>query len=128
MSAPTAEEFAQRAVAVGIAERRDVDVAMKELGVGDVPLSAAIEVLQRRGIVTTLQAEKIVRGDRVGYFYGDYKVLYLIGAGTFARVYRAEKDGQVFAVKVLRKRFRDEPKEMEQFLREGKMGLKLKHP
>jgi serine/threonine-protein kinase len=43
-------------------------------------------------------------------------------------VYRAEFEGNVYAVKVLRKRFRDEPKEMEQFLREGKMGLKLKHP
>ncbi|MEM6474286.1 MAG: protein kinase, partial [Planctomycetota bacterium] len=74
------------------------------------------------------QTEKILRGDRSGYFYGEYKVLYLIGAGTFARVYRASRDGQVFAIKVLRKRFRDEPKEMEQFLREGQMGLKLRHP
>lgn len=128
MSAPTAEEFAQRAVTVGIAERREVELAMQELGVGEISLANAVEVLQRRGVVTTLQAEKLIRGDRMGYFYGDYKVLYLIGAGTFARVYRAAKEGQVYAVKVLRKRFRDEPKEMEQFLREGQMGLKLKHP
>ncbi|MEM6979774.1 MAG: protein kinase [Planctomycetota bacterium] len=128
MPAPTAEEFVQRVIAAGIADRRTVDAVMSEIGVGDTPLSEAVDLLQRRGLVTTLQAEKLIRGDRHGYFYGDYKVLYLIGAGTFARVYRAEKDGKVFAVKVLRKRFRDEPKEMEQFLREGKMGLKLKHP
>ena len=87
-----------------------------------------IKVMQRRGLVTTLQTDKILKGDRQGYFYGDYKVLYVIGAGTFARVYRAEKDGEVYAVKVLRKRFRDEVKELEQFLREGRMGLKLRHP
>lgn len=124
----TSEEFAERAVSVGVADQWEVDRAVSELGVGEVPLTQMIDMLQRRGLVTTLQAEKIVRGDRTGYFYGKYKVLYLIGAGTFARVYRAELDGQVFAVKVLRKRFRDEPKELEQFLREGKMGLRLTHP
>ncbi|MBB3205290.1 serine/threonine-protein kinase [Rhodopirellula rubra] len=129
MASPlTTEEFINRVVAVGVAERLDVNRAIGELGVGEVPLVDVIDQLQRRGLITTLQTEKVLRGDRVGYFYGDYKVLYLIGAGTFARVYRAEKDGDVFAVKVLRKRFRDEPKELEQFLREGKMGLKLKHP
>lgn len=128
MSAITPDEFINRIVSAGVADRLEVNRAIGELGVGDVPLVAVIDQLQRRAIITTLQAEKALRGDRVGYFYGDYKVLYLIGAGTFARVYRAEKDGQVYAVKVLRKRFRDEPKELEQFLREGRMGLKLKHP
>ena len=101
---------------------------MKDLGVGDHELKDVVEVAQRHGLVTTLQTDKILKGDRTGYFYGDYKVLYLIGAGTFARVYRASLDGEVFAVKVLRKRFRDEAKELEQFLREGRMGLKLRHP
>ncbi|MCM2371971.1 serine/threonine-protein kinase [Aporhodopirellula aestuarii] len=129
MSSPlTTDEFINRVVSVGVAERLEVNRAIGELGVGEVPLVDVIDQLQRRGLITTLQTEKVLRGDRTGYFYGDYKVLYLIGAGTFARVYRAEKGGQVFAVKVLRKRFRDEPKELEQFLREGKMGLKLKHP
>ncbi|MEM8910235.1 MAG: protein kinase [Planctomycetota bacterium] len=122
------DDFVQRVIATGVAERRDIEAAVGDLGVGDVSVNEAVEAFQSQGIITTLQAEKILRGDRVGYFYGDYKVLYLIGAGTFARVYRASKGGDVFAVKVLRKRFRDEPKELEQFLREGRMGLKLKHP
>lgn len=122
------EDFLRRIVEFGLAEQRAVDHAMKDLGVGEHTLKDAIEVAQRHGLVTTLQTDKINKGDRSGYFYGDYKVLYLIGAGTFARVYRASRDGDVFAVKVLRKRFRDEPKELEQFLREGRMGLKLRHP
>ncbi|MEM6688955.1 MAG: serine/threonine-protein kinase [Planctomycetota bacterium] len=124
----TSQQFVQRIIDVGLAEQRQIDQAISELGIGDHPIDAVIETLQRRGLLTTLQTDKILKGDRTGYFYGDYKVLYLIGAGTFARVYRAEKDGKVYAVKVLRKRFRDEMKELEQFLREGSMGLKLRHP
>ncbi len=128
MDTLTPEEFAQRITDLQLADQRSVDQAINELGVGDVQLDDMIDVMQRRGVLTTLQAEKIVKGDRHGYFYGDYKVLYVIGTGTFARVYRAEKDGEIFAVKVLRKRFRDEVRELEQFLREGRMGLKLRHP
>ncbi|MEM0924796.1 MAG: protein kinase, partial [Planctomycetota bacterium] len=128
MELPTPEEFVRRIADLGLAERRSVEQAMGEMGSMEITLDLVIDQMQRRGLVTTLQTEKILRGDRSGYFYGEYKVLYLIGAGTFARVYRASKDGEVFAIKVLRKRFRDEPKEMEQFLREGQMGLKLRHP
>ena len=129
MSDLTPEGFARRITDLGLADRKDVEQALGEVGGDqDLTMDGVVAVMQRRGIVTTLQTEKILRGDRSGYYYGDYKVLYLIGAGTFARVYRASKEGEVFAVKVLRKRFRDEPKEMEQFLREGQMGLKLRHP
>ncbi|MCD0459602.1 serine/threonine-protein kinase [Roseiconus lacunae] len=128
MQIQSPEDFARRIVDLGLAERRLVESAMGELGGSEFTLDAVVNQMQRRGLVTTLQTEKILRGDRIGYFYGEYKVLYLIGAGTFARVYRASKGDKVFAVKVLRKRFRDEPKEMEQFLREGQMGLKLRHP
>lgn len=130
MSTLTAEQFCHRVIDLGLADRRAVEQVLAELGVGEVNLQIAVDALQRRNLVTTLQADKVIKGDRTGYFYGEYKVLYLIGAGTFARVYRAAKggEGEVFAVKVLRKRFRDEAKELEQFLREGRMGLKLRHP
>ncbi len=124
----TPQSFGQRVSDLGLADRRDVQRALGDLGAGEYTLQDAIKSMQRNGLITTLQADKILKGDRYGYFYGEYKVLYLIGAGTFARVYRAEKAGEVFAVKVLRKRFRDEVKELEQFLREGRMGLKLRHP
>ncbi len=122
------EDFARRIGDIGLADRAEISRAMGELSGTEITLESVVKHMQRRGFVTTLQTEKILRGDRIGYFYGDYKVLYLIGAGTFARVYRASKDGKVFAIKVLRKRFRDLPKEMEQFLREGSMGLQLRHP
>ena len=128
MSLLTPDQFAQRIKDFGLSDPRAVDQVRNELGAGEVSLVDMIDAMQSKGVVTTLQTEKLLRGDRTGYFYGDYKVLYLIGAGTFARVYRATRDDSVFAVKVLRKRFRDEPKELEQFLREGRMGLRLRHP
>ncbi len=72
----------------------------------------------------------MLRGERTGFFYGDYKVLYLVGTGTFARVYRAahKKTGDIRAVKVLRRRFVDNPVESERFTREGQMGASLRHP
>ena len=112
-----------------MAEPAVVEQARSSLGGQDVTLSDMIRTMQRHGVVTTLQTEKLLKGDRTGYFYGPYKVLYLIGAGTFARVYRASKDNvEAFAIKVLRKRFRDQIEQTEQFLREARMGLKLRHP
>ena len=104
------QEFAQRVVDLRLSDRRLIDLALSDLGVGDHSLEETISALQRHGAVTTLQTDKILKGDRQGYYYGDYKVLYLIGAGTFARVFRAEKDGKVVAVKVLRKRFAGDQK------------------
>ena len=78
---------------------------------------------------------------RTGFFYGDYKVLYCVGAGTFARVFRAvhRTTGKMYAVKVLRNSLSNpkgtHPKTgkslklyIDLFRREGEFGLKLKHP
>jgi serine/threonine-protein kinase len=84
----------------------------------------------RKGLLTNLQIERIMRGERQGFFYGKYKLLYLVGAGTFARVYRSVhvEKGTVAAVKVLRNRFLSDISQQEQFLREGKMVMELRHP
>ena len=125
----TPEQFMQRVIIAGLAEQVAVEQARSELGSQDISTQDLIRVMQRRGILTTLQADKIMKGDRTGFFYGDYKVLYLIGAGTFARVYRASRgDNEAFAIKVLRKRFRDQTDQLDQFLREARMGLRLRHP
>jgi eukaryotic-like serine/threonine-protein kinase len=123
------EQFMQRVIIAGLAEQVAVEQARSELGSNEITTQDLIRVMQRRGVLTTLQADKILKGDRTGFFYGDYKVLYLIGAGTFARVYRASRgDNEAFAIKVLRKRFRDQTDQLDQFLREARMGLRLRHP
>ena len=88
-------------------------------------------LLLRKELLTNYQLDRLLKGERGGYFYGDYKVLYLVGTGTFARVYRAVQHARPAGLspsKSLRKRFRDDKAMCEQFLREGKIGVQLRHP
>lgn len=126
----SAEEFAQLAFDMNLLSQRELESAWSELGTRNVSAEELQRVLVRRELLTNYQADRLARGEKTGYFYGDYKVLYLVGTGSFARVYRAvHKDtGKVVAVKVLRKRYIDDPKNVEQFIREGEMGAKLRHP
>ncbi|QDV70745.1 Serine/threonine-protein kinase PK-1 [Rosistilla carotiformis] len=126
----TPEQLASRIVDLGLAPMAEVEAARSEVGTGESTIQDFINILHGKGLLTNLQLDKLRRGERSGYFYGKYKVMYLIGAGTFARVYRAahRETNQVVALKVLRKRYRDEVAQMEQFLREGRMGLRLRHP
>src|SRR3954447_18611781 len=130
MSELTAEKLAQRIADTNVIDSRQLDAVFGELGSRDVPLADFSSILLRRGLVTNFQLDRLLKGERSGYFYGDYKVLYLVGTGTFARVYRAVniKTNKVFALKVLRKRFREERAQTEQFLREGEIGSRLRHP
>ena len=85
---------------------------------------------QRMGFLTKYQAERLISGETTRYYYGDYKIQYLIGAGSFARVFRCvHKDtGKDVAVKVLRSRFRDDAATIAEFKREGEVGMALRHP
>ncbi len=126
----TPASLSQRLVDLGLVDPFQIDQIWSEVGRSNVELEDYTRVLLRKGLVTNFQLERAISGERLGYFYGPYKVLYMIGAGTFARVYRAvhRETGRVVAVKVLRRRHRDDPRQVEQFLREGRMGLQLRHP
>lgn len=125
----TAEQLAQRIIDANLLEPRQLDQLRAEIGTHDVELADFIKLLERKELLTNFQIDRLIKGEKGGYYYGDYKVLYLTGTGTFARVYRAVnmKTGKVVAVKVLRKRFRQEKNETLQFLREGEIGAKLRH-
>jgi hypothetical protein len=85
----TPTQLSQRIVELGLLEPIDIERAWSEVGGVDGSCEDLIRVLQRRELLTNLQVDRIFKGERTGYFYGQYKVLYLIGAGTFARVYRS---------------------------------------
>ena len=126
----SAEEFARRAFDLNLLDQRQLESVWAELGSRSVLAEDLQRVLVRRGLLTNYQLDKLARGDKAGFFYGDHKVLYLVGTGTFARVYRAvhKETGKVVAVKVLRKRFSEDAANTDQFIREGDMGAKLRHP
>ena len=130
MSELTAEQLAQRALECRLLDARELDRAVSEAGGRNADSEALQKVLLQKELLTNWQIQRLLEGQRKGYFYGNWKVLYLIGAGTFARVYRGchTKTADVRAIKVLRNRYNDDMETQESFLREGKMVMKLRHP
>lgn len=130
MAEMNAEQIAQRAFDHDLLNDRQLQEIWGEFGRRNVPVDEFIQLLLRRELLTNFQLDRLLRGERAGYFYGDYKVLYMVSGGSFARVYRAvHKDsGVVRAVKVLRKRYSDNPEQTEHFIREGQVGITLRHP
>jgi len=130
MSQVTAEKMAQRVFDLGLIDDRRLRQIWGELGSRDVDVDTFLQRLVRREILTNYQVGQLLSERKHGFWYGDFKVLYLVGAGTFARVFRAaHKDtGRVVAVKVLRARYSKEPKNYGPFMREGEIGKTLRHP
>jgi serine/threonine-protein kinase len=130
MAITSAEELAQHALNHNLLDETQLRAVWGEIGSRNVGLEDFRQLLLRRDLLTFYQIEHLIAGDRSTFFYGDYKVLYLAGTGTFARVYRAtDREGKkLVALKVLRKRFSEVPEEADRFLREGEMCLDLKHP
>jgi serine/threonine-protein kinase len=126
----TTQSLAQRIVDFGLGTPLQIDQVWAEMTGNKADIEELKTVLLRKDVVTNYQLDRLMTGERLGFFYGPYKVLYMIGAGTFARVFRAvhTETKRVVAVKVLRRRHREEVAQVEQFLREGRMGLQLRHP
>lgn len=126
----TGEQIAQRVIDLNLLNDRQLQEVWGEFGRQDVTGDEFLQMLVRRELLTNYQVERLVNGDRTGFFYGDYKALYRVATGSFARVYRAvhKENGKVVALKVLRKRHCDVPKQVEHFLQEGELGRTLRHP
>lgn len=124
------EQIAHRIVEVGLLDDRQMQSARGDFGRPEATAEEFLQYLVRRELLTNYQITRLLNGERSGYFYGDYKLLYLVSAGSFARVYRAvdRRNGRVVALKVLRRRHSENRETTEGFLREGEMGRTLRHP
>ncbi|MFM9059736.1 MAG: protein kinase domain-containing protein [Planctomycetaceae bacterium] len=130
MKPTTAENLAQLAADLDLAPAAALHEAERECA-GDAPDAAAFgQALVRRELLTGFQLERLLKGEREGYHYGRAKLLYQIGSGSFARVYRAihRDTGAILAVKVLRRRYAADADKRASFQREGEMGRLLRHP
>lgn len=125
----TAEDLSQRILDLRVIDGLQLQSAWAEFRTRNVTFEDFKNYLLRKQLLTNFQLEKVLKGDREGFFYGKYRVLYIGGAGTFARVFRAvdTQTNRVVAVKVLRRRYRNEPEQVELFLREARMGERLRH-
>ena len=125
-----AEELLQLAMDAELLTDRQFQEVWAAVGSRMAPLDQVKTHLVRGELLTNFQIERLMKGERSGYYYGPYKVLYYVGAGNFARVFRAvhRQSGEIVALKVLRKRFCEKPEQAAQFIREGKLGITLRHP
>lgn len=125
-----AEDLSQRIFDLRLLDQRQLENVWGELGSREISVEDFSNRLLNKGLLTNFQLDKVLKGDREGFFYGNYRVLYMVGSGTFARVFRSvhTKTKKVVALKVLRRRYRTEPDQVDLFLREAHMGEKLVHP
>ena len=130
MSQLSAEQLSQRAHECRLLEAAQLNRAMSDAGGRGTTFDALQRVLLQQEYLTNWQIQRLIEGHRRGYFYGKWKVLYLVGAGTFARVYRAshQKTGEIKAVKVLRNRYSADVDTRERFLSEARTVMRLRHP
>ncbi len=130
MAKMSAEQLAQRALDLDLVSEEQLRDVWAQAGTRNVSSAAFQQILLRRELLTNFQLERLLSNFRTGFFYGDYKVDYMVGSGTFARVYRAahRKTNQLVAVKVLRRRWSDDPEQADRFYREGQLCQALKHP
>ena len=61
-------------------------------------------------------------------FFGEYRLLAPLGRGGMASVYKAERRGEICALKRPLSGFLDEPEFLERFQREAEIGRTLHHP
>lgn len=129
MANPTANELGQLALKLGVLTANRLDEARADL-VSTADAAELVRVLERKGYLTPWQSQKLLKGETDGYFLGGYKLLYLISAGSFGRVFRAEdaQTGVIVAIKVLKKQLGSNPRCVQLFEREGKVGQALSHP
>ena len=72
----TAEQFAERAVDLGLLDERQLRDVWGLFGSHEVPLQDFIQTLVRREYLTNYQVERLLKGERAGFFFGNYRVLY----------------------------------------------------
>ena len=126
----TLDDLTQHALALEIITPAQLQEMWTTFGTQNVEPEQFLQESVKKGFLTNYQIERLRNSETTGFFFGEYKVQYHLGAGTFARVYRAtHKDtGKIVAVKVLRNRFNDDPTIINHFVHEAELGIELRHP
>lgn len=124
------DEIVQKALTLGILEQNQLQDVWTSFGTQNIEVEPFLLSLLRQGHLTKYQVDRLKSGESTGFYYGEYKVLYPVGAGSFARVYRAvhPKTEKVVAVKVLRNRYASDPEAVDLFIREAELGMGFRHP
>ena len=128
-------ELARVVVEKGLATQADVDECLAErqrLAAGGTP-AALDRIMVAKGVLTERQlvrAKKSLEEIRSTEQIPGYQILARLGAGAMATVFKARQVSldRLVAIKVLPKRFTENPEYVERFYKEGKAAAKLNHP
>ena len=130
MAALSFNEFAKQLVRLRLVEIDELQQCLSGLPAALKTTDGLLDALERRSLLTTYQTNKLRKSETDGLVLGNSKLLYRNGSGSFARVFRAVSldSGDMVGVKVLRKRWTDDPEAVAQFHREAKLLKPLVHP
>jgi eukaryotic-like serine/threonine-protein kinase len=127
--------FGKMAVDQGLCTNRELRNSVKELQerrkINPLMLQ---ELLIELGFITATQAERLKRSIRDNkaaiHQIPGYKILGKVGAGAMAFVYKAKQLSlnRTVAIKVLPRRFTENPEYVQRFYKEGQAAGKLNHP
>jgi len=111
--------------------RSSLEALESRLKIGRVSLK---DLMVELGYITQSQAERLKKGIKESktsdHQIPGYKILGRLGAGAMAVVYKARQLSlnRIVAIKVLPKRFTENPEYVERFYKEGQAAGKLNHP
>lgn len=129
MSSSDLSDLCRALIRLQLVSQQQVDDALADLEPESHTPEKLILLLQQRNLLTSYQVGQILKDDQSGLRLGNYILLYHNGSGSFSRVFRARSilDGSMVGLKVLRRRWSEDPKLVEQFLREARQGNLLRH-
>jgi serine/threonine protein kinase len=125
-----ASGIGQFALKLGLVSEEQVRECIIELGDKTAPATEFLRLMERKRYLSPWQSSKLLKQETSGYILGGYRLLYKIASGSFGRVYRGDdpRTGQVVAIKVLRNKWTMDKQKVDLFLREGKLGMSIRHP
>lgn len=118
----------------GLATQDEVEACRDEIRKADDPSNRSLaELLLSNSVITRRQLDRLrsqVEAERSSQQIPGYQVLGKLGAGAMAAVFKAKQLSldRLVAIKVLPRKFSNNPQFIERFYAEGRAAAQLNHP
>lgn len=127
--------FGKMAIEQGLCTDKELQQSLEELKTRSAANPAILkDLMVELGYITESQAERLGTGIKeskaAAHQIPGYKIVGKLGAGAMAVVYKARQLSlnRMVAIKILPKRFTENPEYVERFYKEGQAAGKLNHP
>jgi len=127
--------FGKMAIDQGLCTDKELQQSLEELTTRSSADPAILkDLMVELGYITESQAERLGTGIKeskaAAHQIPGYKIVGKLGAGAMAVVYKARQLSlnRMVAIKILPKRFTENPEYVERFYKEGQAAGKLNHP